>query len=239
MRREDRCLITMNRDDLIARPEAPPRLDVSHGAHMIAPLDLKAGGTWIGLNRHGLVACLLNRHDRAAPLDGLSRGLIVPEALLGRDVAMAFDRVTGLDLSRFAPFTCVIVSRAAQMRIDWTGRELSSLELCAEAFWMTTSSSVSEREVAAKRRGLFDQLVRPSADSQSALIDFHTSSQPQEAWWSPWMTREHAHTKSMTQICLTHHENHLHYWDRAHVEAHGHTPPQYRFVAMPAAQVAV
>jgi uncharacterized protein with NRDE domain len=97
LRASDRCLITMNRDDLIARPESPPKLDGAHGAHMIAPLDLKAGGTWIGLNRHGLVACLLNRYDQAAPSDGLSRGVIVPEALLGRDVGAAFDRVTGRD----------------------------------------------------------------------------------------------------------------------------------------------
>jgi hypothetical protein len=127
----------------------------------------------------------------------------------------------------------VIVSRTTQKRIDWTGRDLSSVELGAEALWMTTSSSVSQGEVAAKRHALFDQCVKPSADSQSALIDFHASSEPQEAWWSPWMAREHAHTKSMTQISLTPDQNQLHYWDRAHVEAHGLTPPQYTFVATP------
>jgi uncharacterized protein with NRDE domain len=66
----------MNRDDLADRPEAAPAEWPSAKPAFVAPKDLQAGGTWIGVNDHGVIACLLNRYD-AAPAGHISRRSIV------------------------------------------------------------------------------------------------------------------------------------------------------------------
>lgn len=79
--REDLPLVLLgNRDEAFARPfEAPRLLDETWG--IVAPRDLEAGGTWLGMNRHGLVAALTNR-DMDPAVEGVrSRGLLVLDAL--------------------------------------------------------------------------------------------------------------------------------------------------------------
>ena len=79
-----RVVIAANRDEFHARPAAPAAW---WGAGILAGRDLKAGGTWLGVDRRGRFALLTNvrepsRHDPGAP----SRGALVPR-LLGEDAA--------------------------------------------------------------------------------------------------------------------------------------------------------
>ncbi len=69
--------VSGNRNELLARPALGPR--VIDG--VLAPHDARAGGSWLGLNAHGLFVCVTNR--RGAQLDPArkSRGLLVLEAL--------------------------------------------------------------------------------------------------------------------------------------------------------------
>ena len=70
-------VVAANRDEQYDRPSAPPqRLDTV--PTIIAGRDLRAGGTWLGINRHGLLAAMLNRRINGglpAP-DARSRGLL-------------------------------------------------------------------------------------------------------------------------------------------------------------------
>ena len=47
----------------------------------MAGKDLQSGGTWLGLNRHGLFVAVTNRRAPERTPDSLSRGLIALEAL--------------------------------------------------------------------------------------------------------------------------------------------------------------
>ena len=69
--------VSGNRNELLARPALGPR--VIDG--VLAPHDALGGGSWLGLNAHGLFVCVTNR--RGAMIDPLrkSRGLLVLEAL--------------------------------------------------------------------------------------------------------------------------------------------------------------
>jgi hypothetical protein len=227
LREENRVIITMSRDDLIARPEEPPASRGAGVATFLAPLDLRAGGTWIGLNTHGLVACLLNRYDQPPPANAMSRGAIVPTALKTAQIDDAIVAVLALDLSRFAPFTCVLVSHVSATKLDWTGNQMLLAPIDQSATWMTTSSSVAQVEVKAKRKDFFDRTMKQLGAPTDLIRRFHTTSTSEDAWWSPWMARENAHTKSVTQVWLEPHGNQMHYWDRAAICEHGLVAPSF------------
>lgn len=69
--------ISGNRNELLARPASGPR--VSDG--ILAPRDELAGGSWLGLNRHGLFVCVTNRRGTMIDPSRKSRGLLVIEGL--------------------------------------------------------------------------------------------------------------------------------------------------------------
>ena len=69
--------VSGNRNELLSRPASGPR--VEHG--LLAPRDELAHGTWLGLNRHGLFACVTNRRGAMVDPSRKSRGLLAIEAL--------------------------------------------------------------------------------------------------------------------------------------------------------------
>ena len=73
-----RILVAANRDEAFDRPSAPPA-EVEPG--VVAGRDLRADGTWLGYNQHGLFVALTNRASPASTPDTPSRGLLAREAL--------------------------------------------------------------------------------------------------------------------------------------------------------------
>lgn len=82
-------LLAANRDEFFARPTQAAGWWEDH-PDVYAGRDLKAGGTWLGVNRRGRFAALTNiRNGRAARLDKRSRGELVADYL--RDDADPLD----------------------------------------------------------------------------------------------------------------------------------------------------
>src|SRR5207302_7346487 len=71
-----------NRNEFLARPARPPVVE-SGPVPALLPRDLKSGGSWLGLNAHGLFVCLTNRRGAILDPDRASRGELVVEALRG------------------------------------------------------------------------------------------------------------------------------------------------------------
>ena len=96
-----------NRDEFFSRPAAPPaRVEPQEGdiPAFVAPQDLEAGGTWMGLNARGLFVGLTNRRTPAPQKDRRSRGLLVAEALKRPNAAaVAQDMRDGLQ-GTYNPF---------------------------------------------------------------------------------------------------------------------------------------
>jgi len=71
-------IVAANRDESLSRPSAPPA-EVEPG--VIAGRDLESGGTWLGINRHGLFIAVTNRKTPLRTPASLSRGLLALETL--------------------------------------------------------------------------------------------------------------------------------------------------------------
>ena len=76
-------VVAANRDESLGRPAAPPA-EVEPG--IVAGRDLEAGGTWLGVNRHGLFVAVTNRGQPARTPESRSRGLLALEALRCRQL---------------------------------------------------------------------------------------------------------------------------------------------------------
>jgi uncharacterized protein with NRDE domain len=106
-------LVAANRDEHYDRPSAPPSL-LESTPKIIAGRDLRAGGTWLGVNEHGVLAALLNRrvnsHNTAFP-DARSRGLLCMDLLACRSAAEAEAFIRG-HRGSYNPFTALVADRS-------------------------------------------------------------------------------------------------------------------------------
>ena len=102
-------LLAGNRDEMKNRPWQPPARHWPDRPELVAGLDATAGGTWLGLNDHGVVATVLNRDGTLGPQSGKrSRGELVLEALDHADAAAAADALSHLDGRAYRPFNLVV-----------------------------------------------------------------------------------------------------------------------------------
>jgi len=83
-------LLGANRDEMADRPWDPPGRHWPDRPEVVAGRDRLAGGSWLGLNDHGVVAGVLNRRHTLGPdPHKRSRGELVLEALDHADAVAA------------------------------------------------------------------------------------------------------------------------------------------------------
>ena len=104
-------VIAANRDEFLERPAGDPTTLLEH-PHVVGGKDFRAGGTWLGISEHGIVAGLLNRRaeDGGNP-NARSRGLLCLDALRRRTAAEAAEFAARERGSDYNPFNLLIVSR--------------------------------------------------------------------------------------------------------------------------------
>jgi hypothetical protein len=223
-RRAGRLLVTMNRDERWTRAsEAGP---VVHPAEegrreWIAPVDGERGGTWIGANADGVVACLLNAYaDGDLELLGRpdipSRGEIVP-ALLGHGPDGVFRFMErDLDPTRFPSFIVVVVTPDDGRVLRWTLGSGVEHEPVSEGWSLITSSWWRAAEVEAWRRRRFADWIGSGSPFDGPLPAFNLLEEPDEREYSPLMTRSYSGTRSVTRVSVDRErsEIEMRYWVR-------------------------
>jgi uncharacterized protein with NRDE domain len=101
-------IVAANRDEHYDRPSAAPTR-WSTEPEIMAGKDLLAGGTWLGVNEHGVVSAILNRrlpNDQSAPTHTRSRGLFCLD-LLSRSSAAEARKLTQRREQTYQPFTAL------------------------------------------------------------------------------------------------------------------------------------
>lgn len=77
---ESPILVAANREEYYDRPSLPPSIQ-SGKPRVLCGVDQRAGGTWLGVNQHGMFVGLCNRRGNADPIGARSRGLLAREVL--------------------------------------------------------------------------------------------------------------------------------------------------------------
>jgi len=78
-------IIAANRDEFYARP-TQPLFAWTDGSDIVAGRDLKGGGTWMGITRHGRLAALTNYREPGRQVaEAPSRGHLVKDFLMGSE----------------------------------------------------------------------------------------------------------------------------------------------------------
>ena len=108
-------VVAANRDEFYDRPTEGPALRRTPQGAIVAPRDVRAGGTWLGLNEFGLFAALTNRRGGEPDPRRRSRGLLVLEALGARSALEAVERIEDRTLraGTYNPFNLLLADREA------------------------------------------------------------------------------------------------------------------------------
>src|SRR5262245_33249274 len=97
---EDAPLVVgANREEAFARGGEPPGL-YDAAVRFVAGRDLVGGGTWLGVNEHGLLVAVTNRPKSDLPAQPRSRGLLARDLLASRRSARAAADLAALELGQ-------------------------------------------------------------------------------------------------------------------------------------------
>ncbi|MFB6360020.1 MAG: NRDE family protein [Halobacteriales archaeon] len=111
--------VAANRDEALDRPAKPPTL-IEQDPGIVAPLDVEAGGTWLGYNEHGLLVGLSNRWSEIDREGTRSRGRLVRD-LLGSDSAAAAGHHLGeaVRSETYEPFNLLVADPDEALVFEW------------------------------------------------------------------------------------------------------------------------
>ncbi len=105
-------LLATNRDEMADRPSRAPGHHWPERPDVVAGRDDTAGGTWLGINASGVVACVLNRPGSLGPAPNLrSRGELPLAALRHADAASAARALAGIETGDYRSFNLVVADR--------------------------------------------------------------------------------------------------------------------------------
>jgi uncharacterized protein with NRDE domain len=119
-----------NRDERLDRPAVPMDVLRADGPRVLGGRDLLAGGTWLAVNEHGVVAGLTNRPlvDEGRDASKRSRGEL-PLALASRSSARAAVDALLADTrsSDYNPAWLAVADRDALFTVDLTGNDVPAV----------------------------------------------------------------------------------------------------------------
>lgn len=107
-------VIAANRDENFTRPSTPPLLWPAP-VRFVGGRDELAGGTWLGVNEHGLVVGLTNHWTGEAPdPQRASRGGVVHDLLAAPDLDALRSALAARDPRATNPFLLIAASRSGE-----------------------------------------------------------------------------------------------------------------------------
>ncbi len=116
-------MLAANRDERLNRPWDPPAAYWPDQPDVVAGRDRTAGGTWMGVNRFGVVAAILNRAGTLGPVLGKrSRGTLPLMALMQPSAQAAATAISALDAGAWRDFNLILADRAGAIFVRGIGQ---------------------------------------------------------------------------------------------------------------------
>lgn len=123
----DRPLVVVaNRDEQLDRASSPPR---RWPAGFFAPRDDVAGGTWLGVNDHGVFVGITNRYLAGRDASRASRGELVVRALGLSSARAIHDAMRAIDPARYNGFHLLYADEHAVLATFADGTTLAQVDL--------------------------------------------------------------------------------------------------------------
>ncbi|NKN31837.1 NRDE family protein [Marichromatium bheemlicum] len=167
-------LLGANRDELRTRPSRPPGRHWSDRPEVFAGLDLIGEGSWLGVNDHGLVAAVLDRHASLGPQAGKrSRGELVLEALDHAEAVAAAEALADLHPAAYRPFNLVVADPRAAYWLRHDGGERLRVEPIPAGLHMLCA-------------GALDDPADPRIAAQLPRFQAAAVPDPSGADWDAW-----------------------------------------------------
>ena len=140
-------LLAANRDEHRKRPWDSPGRHWPDQPDIVAGRDRTAGGTWMGVNRAGVVAAILNRAGTLGPAVGKrSRGEIPLLALRHPTRRAGCRAVAQIDAAEWRDFNLVIGDRCGAFFIRGLGRGHPTAERLPDGVAMVTAYDPNDLE---------------------------------------------------------------------------------------------
>jgi hypothetical protein len=136
-----------NRDEYFDRPAAPPSIWQAEGggSPFLAPRDLRAKGTWIGLNARGALAALTNRKSAPARDVAPSRGLLCSHVLsAGTSRDMVREGVEAAGRAGYNGFNLLAADREHAYLVRGGGRQVTCVGLEPGIHVLTNEHELNE-----------------------------------------------------------------------------------------------
>lgn len=196
---ESGYLLAMNRDDLYERAS---RLPLVTKPHAIFPQE-NSGGTWIGVNEHGIGFALLNWSVPHTSQKQQSRGLVIPAMLAATSDTAAEQAFSQLMLQGTLPFRLIGVfpDSKAIHEWRWDGVRKDSVDVPRWALHHWFSSGLSDEQALSLRAPLCQAAAgEPDCGTVPWLRRLHATHNPASAPFSICVHRERGGTLSYTEI---------------------------------------
>lgn len=113
--------VAANRDEYLDRPAEGPALRNGRAGALVAPLDRRAGGTWWGLNAHGVFAAITNRPTARLDASRRSRGQLVIDALCAESARAAAVALEPLGRDLYNPFNLFVADARDAFALVYDG----------------------------------------------------------------------------------------------------------------------
>lgn len=187
-------IVAANRDEYFSRPSAAPRL-LSEKPRILGGQDLLAGGTWLGVNEHGLLVGVLNRRseEKKEKPHARSRGLLCLDLLHCRELHEAYRLLAKQEPSNYQPFNLLLASEGEAHVAYNEGTEMRCVQLDRGLHVLSNSAVFDPRSEKMDRAYVLFSNLRPriqqaSPESPSwipafkeALGDHVNSQRPKDA----------------------------------------------------------
>jgi uncharacterized protein with NRDE domain len=138
----DGTWIGANRDEMVARAWEMP---AEYWPGIIAGRDTLAGGTWMGLNRAGVMAAVLNRVGTLGPAAGKrSRGELPLLALAHPTAGVAARSLARLDATAYRSFNLVLADASSAFLLRGLEHGRPRIEKLEEGVTMITAGEPND-----------------------------------------------------------------------------------------------
>ena len=188
-------VVAANRDEFLDRAALPPT-ELGERPRIVGGKDLRALGTWLGINEHGLVAGLLNRRlAESGPNDAnlRSRGLLCLDALQHSSAAAAAHYLASQRASDYNAFNLLLATREAAFVAYNRGGEIEIVKLTPGMHLLTNadvndfecpriSRSYSRFAELGRREDFAQDPVARRADLADLLADHSTQLDARTGW---------------------------------------------------------